>query len=1190
MADKQIKDLIKIPEVKTIIQMSDINDPELQDFLTESFLLTDEVEKILFSFFNDLMHEKGKGYFIEGNFGSGKSHLLSVLSLLLSYEKSWSPILEQLDENSKLADFSKKIKNEDYIVLNISLVEHSNREYLENIVISKITKFFEDELDSDDFSFSGEKEFIEKTAEIVKNDYPNRLKSFLRENKIEEDELFSPGKLFLLEKLLDRLNLPYRFNFNRQDIFAKLADLINESDYSGIVILVDELSEFLRSKPDGRRFNEDIRFLQFLGEFTARVPCWIAATLQEEIEKTGETTPEAFNKIKDRYPTRFHLTGAHIKEIISKRLIKLKEGAEFEIKDVYDKYNRGFKGWQVSEDEFIALYPIHPLTVDLLDNLKPLFSQHRGIIDFIHYQLKGDESRHIEGMMDQPADILLTPDYIFDHFTSRIKEMIETNPYYEKVYRYYRQEIDSILNEDQLEIGLKIIKLLILFSISPVKKDYDIEKITHMLLVHVTDLEAEVNYDYINDILERLYKHGAYLVSKKGEETKKNKYYIDLDADVNLIIKRRMEYIKSNLFAEDSRVFTRLAKEIEEDALPLKSFFANPKTKRKVYWQNTEREGFVYFIPFTEISIDNLKKSARRFLEKEEDFMFFIGHAHQIEEQKEYLEEVLLPELSDQERELFMFWLPQELEEKDLLKDALSRLLLLDEYKEESSDTAREIKEQLQAKIAEDKDKITQIFRYAYYQGELIDGREKEVISLENITYLPFKRLLRDAVSNLLERRFPKHHNISPYQQVLTQKQIDKLIEQFLIPGEIDDLKKVEGRVINVIDSYLKPMGLIKKQKNSIKLKINADKNPLIKRFFSYLENEKTEIKKVYQKLRKGKYGLSYKQFKLVVYALLYSGYLTAYSSKQKISLKHLNARNFGRIKFLGYGEIIQEDFQKVLAECELLPPRYKKQTFSLPLQQEIWDYLTDKKKELTEKIARLREYINRLKERDYNHLPLTKSLDIIKNIENLLVEIKVSYSSEEGLERFASEYRNRPNIENKLEKFELIEDFIENKLRDYKKIKRYLDDKRLKIAEGDKYKELRELKERLMSSLKNDGIVFEKDFFADFQEQFSKFQEKYIEVYRKEHKRQLASDRFQKYEKIKESKSYELLKSLSKLRIISVKDDLIKVDRLLAKALRKKCNDFSVEELKERPVCDCGFQLGEKIELPSRKKYRTEY
>ena len=239
----------------------------------------------------------------------------------------------------------------------------------------------------------------------------------------------------------------------------------------------------------------------------------------------------------------------------------------------------------------------------------------------------------------------------------------------------------------------------------------------------------------------------------------------------------------------------------------------------------------------------------------------------------------------------------------------------------------------------------------------------------------------------------------------------------------------------------------------------------------------------------------------------------------------------------------------------------------------------------MIEKISRLKEYSNQLKDRDYDLLPLERILDNLRDLDDLLNEIKVSYSSEEGLERFASEYRNRPNIESKLNNFKLIEDFFENKLSDYQKIKRYLENRRLKIPEEDKYKKLRELKERLVSSLKNDNIVFGKEFFANFQEQFLEFQEKYIEVYRKEHKRQLADDRFRKYEKIKQSKSYKILKSLSKLRIISVKDDLIKVDRLLAKAQQKECNKFSLEELKERPVCECGFQLGEKIELPSRKK-----
>ncbi|MFW6266592.1 MAG: DUF6079 family protein [Halanaerobiales bacterium] len=1187
MTDKKINDLIEIPDVKTVIQLSDIKDPELKNFLTRSFLLTEEVREILISFFNNIFRKKGQGYFIKGNFGSGKSHLLGVLSLLLTHREAWDPILDQLEDDSKLKKLSDKIINEKFMVLNISLVEHSNREYLEDIVISEITKIFEKELNSDELTFAGEDQFIKRTADIIKEEYPERLQSFLRENNLKEKELFTSRNLFLLERLIKRLNLPYRFNFNRQDIFNKLADYINGSPHYGIVILIDELSEFLRSKPDGRRFNEDIRFLQFLGEFSEKVPCWVAATLQEEIEKTGETTPEAFNKIKDRYPVRFYLSGAHIKEIISNRLIKLKDNAEFAIKEVYDRYQRAFPGWSVTEREFISLYPVHPLTVKLLANLKPLFSQHRGIIDFIHYRLKGSESRQIEGMLNKKQGELLTPDYIFDHFTDRIREMMETSPYYEKVYRYYQQEIDSILNKEEVDVGLKIIKLLILFSISPLQKEYDVQSIAHMLLIEVTDLEAEINYEYIDDILKRLYKHGAYLVYQEEKEVRENKYYIDLDADINLIIKRKKEYIKSNLFSDDRRIFRRIAEEIFDQTLPLQKFLQNPKSKKTIYWQNTARKGFVYFIPFTEISIKNVREAATRVKQKEEDFIFFIGYAHRVEKQRQYLQEVLLPELSGEEKKSFIFWLPSKVKNKGFLKDVLSRLLLLDEYQDESDQTGREIKKQLKQKLDDELDKAAGIFRDAYYDGELVDGRQQEIYSLKQSSYLPFERLLQITVSELLGNRFPRHQSIAPYQQVLTDEQVNKLLEQFLLPGEINDLKKVEGRVMTVIDSYLKPMGLIKKHKNSIRVNVKAEKNPLIKKFFSLLQEEKTEIAGVYHNLRKGKYGLQHKQFKLLVFVLLYSGYLTAYSEKQKISLKHLNSRNFKRIKYLGYGEIIQEEFQKVLAGCALLPPRFKNQPFSLPLQQEIWDYLIEKKREMMPVLDRLEEYCRRLQRADNSYLPVQKMLNIIESVKELLSEIKVSYSSEEGLERFASEYRSLPHMDKKLDDLKLMRKFLEEKLAQFQQIKNYLTDSNLHIPSADKYSEIKENREKILSDLKNEAIVFNEEFYQDVKERFEEFREKYSKMYRREHKRQLASDRFVPYKKIKESKSYSILSYLSQLKTISVRDDLIKIDRMLSKVLRHKCERLSGIHLQQRPVCECGFQLGQDIDLTTTRKIK---
>jgi len=1182
----KIKDLVEVKEVRTVVQMADIKDPKLRDFLTESFVITDEVEKVMLSFFNDLLNNNGKGYFLEGNFGSGKSHLLSVLSLLLDYEKSWQHILSQKDRSDRLDDFYQNIKENNYITINLSLVEHSNKEYLEDIVMDEITKFINQDKSLNDFNLKGEQEFIDKISKIIKDEHQNKLKSFLRENNLDEAELFTSGNIYLIEKLLNRLNLPYRFSYNRQQIFDQIADILDKDKYDGLVILIDELSEFLRSKPDGRRFNEDIRFLQFLGEFANRKPAWVLATLQEEIEKTGETTPEAFNKIKDRYPTRFYLTGQHIKELIHKRLIEVKEDKIEEVKDIYQDYKNSFPEINFSEEDFLKVYPVHPNAINLLDNLKPLFSQHRGIIDFIHYRLKGDQSRNIEGMMDSKATQLLTPDKIFDHFVGRIREMMETNPFYTKVYKYYKQELDTLLDSDEKEIGLKLIKLLILFAISPINKRYNVKEISNMLFIKITDLEPAVNYEYIEDILNRLYQHGAYLVKKASDNKKDNQYFIDLEADVNLIIKRRTEYIKSNLFDNDKRIFTKLGQHVQEKFLPLNNLFQNSRQKRTITWQNTERNGFLYFLPVKEISIDNIKKTAKRLTSDEEDFMLIINYALDVKEDKKYLNDVLLPELSDQEKKAFIFWFPDELSDKEFLQDALAKIILKEKYEKDSSDTGKKIKAQLRNLIKEEKDRISKIFRDAYFNGKVINGFKEKLLELDNIGFLPFQRFLDKMVSNLLENRYPDHKKISPYKSYLTTERLDEVLDQFINKGDVDDLKEISGRVLSVIDSFMKPMDLIKKRKNGVRLTIDPGKNGLIKRVFHLLEEEKTPLQEIYWKLRKGSYGLTKTQFRLLIYSLLYSGYLTAYSSNKKISLNNLNARNFNRIKYIGYGELIEEEFQVILSNCSLLPPRFRKKHFSLPLQQDIWDHLIDKKKELKTDIDNMKYQIERLKnDSNFENFNLEQINNYLNKIDDLLSEIMVSYSSEEGLERFASKYRNMPNIEKYLEKTEQVKNFLNNNLADYRNMANYLNHEKLIIPKKDKYNKLRNFKNNLLSSLNDSSVIYDEGFFKELKNKFSEFKQEYIDIYQKEHNQQKGPDRFKPIENIKENKGYKLLASLANIELISVKDDLVKVKRKIAQGLSKRCTRNNYTHLQDIPVCECGFQLGDKIDLPSKKE-----
>ncbi|MFW6270852.1 MAG: hypothetical protein ACOC4G_12325, partial [Bacillota bacterium] len=818
--------------------------------------------------------------------------------------------------------------------------------------------------------------------------------------------------------------------------------------------------------------------------------------------------------------------------------------------------------------------------------LKPLFSQHRGIVDFIHYQLRGDESRGIEGMLQEKADNLLTPDVIFNHFTDRIKEMMETAPYYEKVYQYYLQEIDSILQEDEIKIGMQLIKLLILFSISPIEKEYTVKDMAHMLLYRVTDLESEANYEFINNILNRLYHHGAYLRLDEREDEYNNIYYIDLEADVNLIIKKKTDYIRSNFFADDTRIFSQPGKLVESVYLPLSDFFKNSKRRYSIYWQNTERKGYRLFMPVREITMENIDNMTENLIKDEDDFVLVIGYAVKVEEDREYLREVVLPELTGEVRDGFAFWIPEELQQKDFLSEVLAYQILKKEYENDSTPTGKDVKNTLKQLLQEQQDKIDKTFLQSYFRGVILDGSGKKLIEPDSEKKRPFNVFFKDIASSLLQKRYPAHSSISPYQAVAGNHQIENLEKNFLQSGEIKRNNQDFNKVKNIIESFLQPLNLIKKLKKEYRLEIDPGNNQLLQSFFSYLQEGKTNLNEIYWKLRKGPYGLSKVQFRLLVLTLIYAGYLTPYSQHKKISLKNLSIRNFSRIKFVDYGEIIDSEFQKILKSCSLVPPRFKKQPFSLPLQHQIWDYLTEQKRELEEKITNIKVAINNKNNRKVmEHFDLNQMLTYINKVREVLNEIKVSYSSEEGLERFAAQYRSVPNIDRYLTRVKKIKTFLEEKLSTYRRIKNYLSDPQLKIPSEEKYKELNDFYNNLEDSMREEAVIYEDDYFKKLKSSFRQFQQLYINKYYEEHQKQLGSEKFSPYHKLKQSRSYKILKQLSNIETISVKDDLVKVTRQLSRVLRKECNQLNTESLRRRPVCNCEFQPGDKVEIKPIKQ-----
>ena len=91
----RIGDLIDVPPVRTVIRLEEGRTRSLA--IAESFVFTEEVSAHYSVLADALVKDHGRGFFLQGDFGSGKSHFLAALSTWLSNR----PGAEVLDRGAR---------------------------------------------------------------------------------------------------------------------------------------------------------------------------------------------------------------------------------------------------------------------------------------------------------------------------------------------------------------------------------------------------------------------------------------------------------------------------------------------------------------------------------------------------------------------------------------------------------------------------------------------------------------------------------------------------------------------------------------------------------------------------------------------------------------------------------------------------------------------------------------------------------------------------------------------------------------------------------------------------------------------------------------------------------------------------------------------------------------------------------
>ncbi len=378
----------------------------------EEYVLTNEVEKRLESFLDAYNNYEGaNGVWVSGFFGSGKSHLLKMLALLLENRQldgasALDLLLPKCGDNEILrgdlkravaipsksilfnidqkADVISKTQIDALLAVFVKVFDETCGYYGKQPYIAK----FERELDMDNLltSFMQEFEAVAGNSWEWGRSRPTRVAE-------QADAAYNKVTGQNQKGVLDKHRQDYRLSI--EDFAEQVhAYIERKSPDFRLNFFVDEVGQYIA---------ENVKLmtnLQTIAESLAtkcRGRSWIAVTAQEDMSSVfGDMSKQQgndFSKIQARFSgtnnrNRLKLTSADVAEVIQKRLLmKTEEGVRL-LSDIYHAQSNNFKtlfdfadGSQTyrnyqDRDHFIHSYPFIPYQFALFQSVIQNLSQH----------------------------------------------------------------------------------------------------------------------------------------------------------------------------------------------------------------------------------------------------------------------------------------------------------------------------------------------------------------------------------------------------------------------------------------------------------------------------------------------------------------------------------------------------------------------------------------------------------------------------------------------------------------------------------------------------------------------------------------------------------------------------------------------------------------------------------------------
>ena len=311
-------DLISFKPIESTIQLLETANKKVAQDMVQTYVMSDTMaENLKATVIDQLQLEEvvdNKAVMIVGNYGTGKSHLMSVIAAIATDV-----------ENLEYAQNRRFAKDMEIIAGKFEVL----RLKVDGLTMP-LRKIILDEIE-DDFANRG----IDYTVPDLNN---------VRDNAR------------LIKEVM-------------QAFQSKYPD-------KGYMIVIDELLSYLTSR-DERQIVLDLAFLQSMAEMCSKSRIRLICGVQEKVFDNPRFSfvSETLKKVGDRF-TQIIITKEATAYVVSERILKKTPEQKAMIRQHLEKFSGLYGGMSSKMEDFVDLFPIHPSYIDVFNKIYVIENRH----------------------------------------------------------------------------------------------------------------------------------------------------------------------------------------------------------------------------------------------------------------------------------------------------------------------------------------------------------------------------------------------------------------------------------------------------------------------------------------------------------------------------------------------------------------------------------------------------------------------------------------------------------------------------------------------------------------------------------------------------------------------------------------------------------------------------------------------